>query len=130
MPEEAPLPESRPQQSQKIYFGAEEPQRDKNLNARGWTLAGDDFKDEKIIPMQRPEGTVTFTLEPDHTPYGESQVYLVLDPDKAEARVVKRDHKGASDEQETLIRMGWQEIDANVARAIYARTKPQQNTSQ
>lgn len=110
---------------QKVYFG--DSKYDARMNENGWAIAGDTIKNDEIVSFQKPEGTDVVPIEPDNFPIGTVHNYLVYDPEKAETKIVRWHQKGNTDLARALEGMGWKQVDTNVARGIYVRTKPPQS---
>lgn len=106
----------------KLYYPPEHKRSaelNNRLNEKGYTLYF--FNDEESLEV--PEGLESEKCENnylrDHTLY----MYLVWDPDRADVKLVRT--KNSTEEVEAELKQdGFEYIDGNWIRIIYARTKP------
>jgi hypothetical protein len=105
----------------KIYFGPEYRKSagiNNQLNERGWAVIGVSENEDFVIP----EELESQGLEPNYIDGVRFPNYLIVDPDRAEMKRVKWNQRKDLDEDK-LKEQGWEFVDSNIVRTVYARTK-------
>lgn len=106
----------------KIYFSSEFPNSvdlNNQLNKDGWSTTG--ISDNESFNIS--DKLESINLEPNYIDGVRFLSYLIIDPDRAEIKIVKWNKRSETNE-DNLEKEGWKFVDSNIARTIYVRTKP------